>query len=132
MSAKKQSNPVPQPGALAALFEQSPIPIEYYDAQGKWEVGNAAALETFGIVSEHTVGFDIFTDEAIPAELREALKRGEPIRFQTDFDFSKVTYKTTRNDIARFEFYITPLRDRAGNTTGIVVQTIDLTETKGT
>ena len=130
MSAKKQSIPVPRPSALAELFEQSPIPIEYYNAQGRWEVGNAAALEIFGIISEETVGFDIFTDEAIPSDLREALKRGEAVRFRTDFDFSKVTYKTVRNDVASFEFYITPLRDSAGTTTGIMVQTIDLTETK--
>jgi PAS domain S-box-containing protein len=130
MSAKKQSIPVPRSSALAALFGQSPIPIEYYNAQGKWEAGNAAALETFGIISEETVGFDIFKDEAIPAGLRAALKRGEAIRFRTEFDFSKVTYKTVRNDVANFEFYITPLRDRAGDTIGIMVQTIDLTDTK--
>ena len=94
------------------------------------QAGNAAALETFGIISEETVGFDIFKDEAIPAGLRAALKRGEAIRFRTEFDFSKVTYKTVRNDVANFEFYITPLRDRAGDTIGIMVQTIDLTDTK--
>ena len=121
-------NPIPDAAALAAIFEQSPIPIEYYDAEGKWVCGNRPAMEIFGMEYEDTVGFDIFTDEAIPLELREALKRGEPIHFKTEFDFSKVTYKTVRSDIATFEFYITPLKDNGGQVTGIMVQTIDLTE----
>ena len=130
MSIDDQSNPIPGPSVLAAMFKQSPVPIEFYNSEGKWEAGNRAALEIFGMAYEDTVGFDIYADEAIPPELREALKGGAPIRFQTDFDFSKVTYKTVRNDITRFEFYITPLRDKAGNTMGIIVQTIDLSQPK--
>lgn len=125
MTVELRPNPIPEAKALAALFEQSPIPIEYYDAQGKWHAGNAAAMAIFGMAYEDTVGFDLFTDEAIPLELRKKLKQGEAIRFQTDFDFTKVTYKTTRTDIARFDLYITPLLDQERNITGFIVQTLD-------
>jgi hypothetical protein len=126
MSTEKRANPIPGLQSLVALFEQSPIPIEYYDAKGKWEAGNAAAMAIFGMAYEDTVGFDLFTDEAIPIELRVKLKRGEPIRFQTDFDFSKVTYKTVRTDIAKFDLYITPLIDRDRKIMGFMVQTLDM------
>ncbi len=123
----KSPCPVPPQSVLAAMFEQSPIPIEYYNAEGNWVSGNQASFDTFGMTYEATVGFDIFTDEAIPAELREKLRKGEAIHFSADFDFSKVTYETARRDVAKFEFYITPLLDEEGKTTGIIVQTVDLT-----
>lgn len=94
---------------LQTIVEQSPVSMEYYSKEGLWEFGNAESLKTFGIVTEEIRGFDLFTDEAIPKNLREDLRQGRSIHFEQEFDFAKVTYKTQRTDKALFDFMITVL-----------------------
>ena len=118
--------PLPAHDRLVEIFLQSPIALEYYDAHGKWVAGNEACLKTFGCKAEDVLGFDLFTDELVPQELRDQLKRGESGRCRREFDFSKVTYQTDRTDAPLFEILFTVLRDSAGAVSGYLVQTIEV------
>jgi hypothetical protein len=113
------------PRQLLNIFWQSPISMEYYNSQGRWECGNPASLKTFGVTFEDVLGFDLFTDPNIPSPLRKALQKGRSVRFSSSFDFSTVTYKTDRTGVAVFEFIMTVLRDDGGKISGYLVQTID-------
>jgi len=119
---------IPLPGneRLKEIFLQSPISMEYYDAHGKWVAGNEACMTTFGCKPEDVLGFDLFTDELIPQDLRDRLKRGESGSFRREFDFSKVTYRTDRTDAPFFEIQFTVLRDAQGAVSGYLVQTIEV------
>jgi len=113
------------PRHLLNIFWQSPISMEYYNSQGRWEWGNPASLKTFGVTFEDVLGFDLFADSNIPSHLRSALQKGRSIRFSSSFDFSTVTYKTDRTGVAVFEFIMTTLRDDGGKISGYLVQTIE-------
>lgn len=117
---------LPNAERLAEMFLYSPISMEYYSPNGKWVAGNHACMKIFGTRPDDVIGFDLFTDELVPQELRERLKRGESGSFRRPFDFSKVTYKTDRTDAPLFEIMFTVLHDEKGAISGYLVQTIEV------
>ncbi len=115
-----------------AIFHESPIAIEYYDAQGRLEMVNKACVELFGVVDDKEIkGFQLFNDPNLPADTKSRLQRGETIRIEYDFDYDLVKewklYRTGKEGICRIDCMIAPLITE-GETIGYVVQIQDITE----
>jgi PAS domain S-box-containing protein len=119
-----------------AIFEQSPIAIELYDAKGRLTAMNPACLQLFGISDPGEVkGFLLFDDPNLSDEAKAALKRGETVRCETSFDFEKVKehrlYATTRSGVIHLDLLINPLgRDQKDRELGYLVQVQDVTMRK--
>ena len=118
------------------IYEQSPIGIEIYNADGKLRHVNNACLEIFGISNVSDVmGFGLFEDPNIPPEEGKRLKKGENVRYETAFDFEKVKaqklYETKRSGVVYLHVQITPLGlSKEDSLTGYLVQVMDITDRK--
>lgn len=118
-----------------SVYSQSPVGIEIYDADGKMLDINPAGLEIFGIESaDHVRGFDLFGDPNITSELRKKLANGEPIAFESVFDFDLVKklklYPTSRSGQCFIECLINPLTSLETSITGYMVRVREITERK--
>ncbi len=116
-----------------AVYDQSPIAIELYDANGVLIHVNPKCLSLFGIDDMQVLGgFSLFTDPNIDDEHKAKLLQGETIHYQAPFDFEKVKtmnlYPTSREGVIWLDVLITPMRSRADSITGFLVQIQDATE----
>ena len=118
------------------IFDESPIGIELYQANGLQVNANKSSLDMFGIPDvPEAKNFNLFDGISLDAENIEKLKSGEPINFQASFDFEKVKvfhqYRSNRTDKAFFDYTITPLFDAGPKTiNGYLLQVQDITERK--
>ena len=115
-----------------AIFDQSPIAIELYDAAGTLVHINQAGLDLFGIESMQVIrNFSLFSDPNITHEQKEKLHLGEMVRYQGPFDFEKVKtlglYPTIRGGIIWLDVRITPLKNHGNSVSGFLVQIQDIT-----
>jgi len=116
------------------MFEQSPIGIELFDADGNLVDANRAILEMAGVSSlDDLHGFNLFDDPNLPSLLKEKIRRGETIRHEVDFDYGKVTeaelYETSRRGTAYLDANIVPLSLKTdGSPAGYLSQILDITE----
>ncbi|MDO8872229.1 MAG: PAS domain S-box protein [Methanoregula sp.] len=118
-----------------AIYDQSPIAIELYDATGTLAHANPACLNLFGIEDIQAIqNFSLFADPNINDEQKEKLHLGGTVQYQGPFDFEKVKtldlYPTSREGIIWLDVLITPLRNSADSITGFLVQIQDITERK--
>jgi len=116
-----------------AIYDQSPIAIELYDATGALINVNPECLRLFGIENMKVpAGFSLFTDPNIDDENKEKLYKGENIHYQVHFDFEKVKilnlYPTSKEGIIWLDVLITPMRNRSDSITGFLVQIQDITD----
>ena len=120
------------------LFEESPLGIELYSAEGKLLKVNEACLKLFGVSDPSVIeGFDLFRDPNLPADTKPSLEAGRIVRCEMDFDFEKVRrqglFPTTRQGTASLEVVISPLGTaRKESSGGYLVQVRDVTERKRT
>jgi PAS domain S-box-containing protein len=96
------------------IYDESPICIELFDSDGIQIGANRASLELFGQEDlEDAIGFDLFADPNTPDYVKEKLRRGEAVRVETRFDFSKVKvhalYKTKKTGIMYLDCVFSPL-----------------------
>ncbi|TAK36867.1 MAG: PAS domain S-box protein [Chloroflexota bacterium] len=118
------------------IYEESPIGIEIYDANGHLLDANRACLEVFGVANAADVrGFELFEDPNLPAGAKERLREGQTVRHQFRFDFGEVTrlglYPTTKSGTIDLDVLINPLgpeRDLPDG--GYLVHVQDITERK--
>ena len=120
-----------------AIYDQSPIAIELYDATGALVHVNPACLNLFGIKDITAIqNFSLFADPNISDEQKEKLQQRETVQYEGSFDFEKVKtlnlYSTLREGIIWLDVLITPLGNRADSITGFLVQIKDITERKVT
>jgi PAS domain S-box-containing protein len=120
-------------GLFRSIFEESPIGIEIYDAQGRLLDANPACLNIFGVSSVDDVrGFRLFDDPNLPKEAKTALRRGERVSYEAPFDFEKVKsaglYPTSRSGVIYLSLVLTPLGAKAdGGIKGYLVQVLEIT-----
>lgn len=117
-----------------AIFNQSPIAIEFYDVDGKLIIVNDACLKMFGVVNEAEIfGFKMFEDPNITAEIKTKLFDGEIVRFEVEFDFDKVKqlrlYETSCSETKILDWCISPLIED-GLISGYLMHIQDITERK--
>jgi PAS domain S-box-containing protein len=121
-------------GRFRSLYEQSPIAIESFDADGRLLHVNQACVELFGLVDPQDIrGFDLFSDPNLTPALWERIRRGETVHIEHDFDFEKVkasaVYRTTRSGIIHLDTLVTPLGEHPEREPqGYLVHIQDFTE----
>lgn len=97
-----------------AIFEQSPIAVEFYDNDGNLVNVNNGCLDLFGIKDiKEIYGFKLFEDPNLTDNIKERLLNNENVRFEINFDFDKVKslnlYNTTKSGVAILDISITRL-----------------------
>ncbi|MCQ1538794.1 PAS domain S-box protein [Methanocalculus taiwanensis] len=118
-----------------AIYDQSPIGIEIYTAEGRLAHVNFACLKLFGIeTAEEVLNFSLFDDPNVGDEEKKRLRAGESVRYQVLFDFERVKahnlYRTSRSGTIWLDVLITPLQDPEEGTMGYLVQIMDISERK--
>ncbi|PNX52403.1 MAG: hypothetical protein BV458_09745 [Thermoplasmata archaeon M9B2D] len=123
---------------MKRIFEESQVGLELFDENGILTAANLAALEIGGISShKDLIGFSLFDDPNVPAEMKAKLIRGEPVRYETTFDFDKVKekglYNTSRSGKIVLDAWITPLGlENNGELMGYLSQITEKTEHRAT
>jgi len=118
------------------FFNESPIGLELYDAEGKQTSANKASLNMFGIENVADIlNFNIFDGTSLDSEKKAKLLKGEPIAYQAIYDFDKVKglqqYKTLKTGEYCFDYNITPLFSPERITIhGYLLQVQDITQRK--
>lgn len=115
-----------------AIFDQSPIAIEYYDLNGCLENTNDACLRLFGVTNyDEICGFNLFDDPNIFDDVKQKILNGENVKFEKRFDFEEVRrlnlYKTTKSGTIDVEISINSMRNNQ-KIVGYIVQIQDMTE----
>jgi PAS domain S-box-containing protein len=117
-----------------AIYEESPIGIKLYDADGKLIMANQACLDIFGTSEADVRELKLFEDPDLSDKAKEKLRRGEAVRHEFPFDYGKVKkqklYETSRSDTIYVDAIIAPLGLREGTLGGYLVQVQDITERK--
>ena len=120
-------------GLFRSIFNESPIGIEVYDAQGHLLDANQACLDIFGVSSVEDVrGFRLFDDPNLTKDAKAALRRGERASYEAPFDFEKVKtanlYQTSRSGVIYLSLVLTPLGAKTdGGIKGYLVQVQEIT-----
>ena len=116
-----------------AIYDQSPIAIELFDATGVLVHVNPACLNLFGLENRQAIqNFSLFSDPNITDDQKEKLRGAETVHYQGPFDFEKVKtlnlYPTSREGIIWLDVLITPMGGRVDAITGFLLQIQDITE----
>ncbi len=117
------------------IFSQAPVGIELYDSKGNLINANQECLNIFGVEHlEEIEGFKLFDDPNISADAKAQLRNGEPVDYESEFDFEAVKklklYKTTKSGKCFLRVLITPYEISAGGEKGFAVHVQDITERK--
>jgi len=116
------------------IFENSPIGITYFGADGRLQNINAAGVAIFGAANREALAdLDLYEDELIPNDRWAELDRGSTLHYILPFDFDGVRkrdqYATSRTGIRRLDMLITPIRaDEEASPGAYLVQFQDITE----
>ena len=97
-----------------AIFEKSPVAIEFFDHNGRHMYANDAAIELFGVINPAELkGMELFTNPNLNPELIEKIANFEHISMEIDYDFDivkeKKLYQTTKSGRRILKLSITPL-----------------------
>ncbi len=117
-----------------SLFTGSPVAIEIYDAVGRLIDANQAFLETAGVNSVDDLrGLSIADHPGLSDKAKAALRRGDTVRGEIEFDFEKIKaanlYPTSRSGSIYLNVVVTPLGSKNdGGVKGYVVQIDETTE----
>jgi len=118
------------------IFDESPIGIELYKADGMQIDANKASLIMFGISDLSEIkDFNLFDGTSLDDDKLAKLRNGQPIAYQALFDFERVKklgqYKTNRTGKTYFDYIIKPLFDDGRQTIiGYLLQVQDISERK--
>ena len=117
------------------IFDESPIGIEVFDADGSLLKINRACLDIFGIGDgNEVIGFNLFDERNLPTDAKKHLYLEGSVFYenQLDFDWLRANnlYRTSRSGIAYFETIINALSESDGFSHGYLVQIQDITKRK--
>jgi two-component system phosphate regulon sensor histidine kinase PhoR len=119
-----------------SIFEESPVAINVYDSNRLLIDANEACLRMFGVDSKDAfLGLDLFNDPNLPDEIKQNLLKGQPIRYESHFDFSKVIeqdlYKTSKSGIMYIDAVLSPITRGTDHSVQMyLAQMQDITERK--
>jgi signal transduction histidine kinase len=72
------------------FFNNLPVGVELYDAEGFLVDLNEADARMFGTTREDLLGIDLFANPAIPPHILTNVKHGQPFSFPLVYDFSVI------------------------------------------
>ncbi len=116
------------------IFEESPICIELFDSDGILIGANKQTVELFGLEKiEDLIGFDILNDPNTPDFIKEDLRQGNAVSYETRFDFSKVQlhnlYKSSKTGIMHLQCMFSPLQyGKDEDLSGYIIHLQDVTD----
>jgi PAS domain S-box-containing protein len=119
-----------------AVFEESPIAINVFDAGGEMVLANRACLDMFGVKEVSDLRrLNLFSDPNTANWVKEQIKKDQQARYESAFDFSKVhqdaLYVTEKQGIMWLDAVLSPLRyGDAKELQGYIVQMQDITSQK--
>ncbi len=117
-----------------AIYEESPIAINVFDADGNLIHANPACVDFAGVSSvEDLKVFNMFEDPNLSDEIKQRIRTGERVLYHSVVDFSKVKearlYDTSRSGVRHIEAGASPLRYGTDKSLhGYLVQIVDITE----
>lgn len=117
-----------------AIFDESPIAIELFNAEGNLIHANNACLELFGVLDiNELTGFRLFDDPNVSESIKSELRQNKHVRYEMEFDFDLVRanqlYVTTQTGKMHLDISIkSMLNDRKID--GYIVQILDITQQK--
>ncbi|MFW9806496.1 MAG: PAS domain S-box protein, partial [Candidatus Thorarchaeota archaeon] len=123
---------------MRRIFDESQLGIELFDSDGILTAANNAAIKLAGVKDiNELIGFSLFDDPNVPNEIKARLIRGEPVKYETTFDFEKVKseglYETSRSGTMILDAWITPLGlEKSGELKGYLSQILEITEERKT
>ncbi len=96
---------------------------------------NPKCLEIFGVQNVEAVkGFKLFEDPNISDKFKKRIRAGEPVSYESEFDFDKVReldlYETSKTGKCFLELFITSCKTRGYEQNEFLVHIIDITERK--
>jgi PAS domain S-box-containing protein len=116
------------------FYEEAPIGIQLFNADGDLVSANRACLEIFGVSDfEEIRGFNLFKDANVPDEAKESLRLGKTTRFEIRFDFRSVKlHKAKKAGSIHLDVLINPFVGRVEGESlpGYLVHVQDITERK--
>jgi len=116
------------------FFAGSPIGVAMFDPERKLLNVNRACLKMFGVPGQAEFSrFDFFGNPFIPEQTGKAIRRGETVSVEMDFDFDKARglalLISSRSKLANFDVLVNNLGlDHDFNPKGYLVQVQDITE----
>jgi len=115
------------------IFENSPIGIELFDADGILVTCNKACLKILSVAGINKLkGLQLFKNPNIPEDVKTILRRRETVKYESQYDFNKVKqsmyYKTEKSGIIHLYVVIDPLFASGHEFTGYLMQVQDITE----
>ncbi|MCX7920575.1 MAG: diguanylate cyclase [Clostridia bacterium] len=118
-----------------SIFEQSPIGISIYNAEGGMLHQNKACADIFGVSQEQVVNnfnFFKYTHYISPENKIRSIKNGV-YTSEVEFNFDtlrSVGLQTTKSGKAYLHCTVTPLGTQGGTLSGYLIQVQDITERK--
>jgi len=117
---------------IAAVLHQSPISIEFYNANGSLVISNEVSHQMYGVKDLNSIkGINLFDNPNLSEEVIEKIKLGENIHIELEFDFGGVSsnhyYETSKNGKMLVEISITPLKIN-NIIDGYIIHSEDITE----
>ncbi|MCF7930068.1 MAG: diguanylate cyclase [Acholeplasmataceae bacterium] len=114
-----------------AIFEKSPISIEYYDADGKFIQANEACLTMFGVLDRNELeGYNLFDNPNLNQELKDKIAKFESVHVELEFSFEKVisskVYRTSKTGLRVLDLIVTPIM-KDDQLSGYLVHIEDIT-----
>ena len=117
------------------ILNQSPVPIEIYDAEGRLENVNQAYLDFWGIKKADALNrSELFNLSYIKEETKANIRSGKSARFEFEINFDllkRLLPNETRNEgKCFFECHINPWINSNSEVTGYIVQTTEISRHK--
>ncbi|MBU8892336.1 MAG: cache domain-containing protein [Bacteroidales bacterium] len=119
------------------IIDSSALSMWISDEKGTVIRANSACLEFFGATGEEVIGkYNLFKDSEIKTkgfmpDIRKVFENGEVVSIMIDYDLSEVDHVDVINATHKIvKSTFTPIIDRNGKVTNVIVQAIDLTDIK--
>lgn len=119
------------------IFDQSPLGIVLFDAEGYAVDANKAFLDMFGISQREAVNrISLIGDPNISPEIVKKILTNQAVHFEVDYDFDLILkrrhYSTSKRGKSSFDWTITPLKVTALTFSGFLCQIQNVTQRKET
>ncbi|NDV84446.1 PAS domain-containing protein [Bacteroides sp. 51] len=120
---------------LRDIYDNLPVGLEVFDKNGILIKANEKDVEILGMASmDDYMGVDIFKHPILPLEVKERMKRGERIDFNSSYEFSRVMenyYKKlpVKKGVTNLTTKIVPVLDNNNQIQNYLFINIDNTET---
>lgn len=120
---------------LRNVYQSLPIGLEIFDKDGILIQANDKDVEILGVQSkENYLGVNIFDHPVLPLEVKERMKKGEKMDFNSSYEFSRVDedyykIKSVKKGAMNLTTKIVPVLDKQNQIQNYLFINIDNTET---